>query len=108
CHPAFGSVSGGGVASACLTSGIEERAHQVGIAALNSSRRAVFFDRDGVLNQAIVRDGKPYPPQSLAEFRVVKNAAELLRGLKQQGLLLFVVTNQPDIARGTQNLEVLG
>lgn len=67
--------------------------------------RAVFLDRDGVLNQAIVRDGKPYPPASLAELKIVDGAAEGLRRLKELGFLLVVVTNQPDVARGTQSRE---
>ena len=66
-------------------------------------KRAVFLDRDGVINQAIVRDGKPYPPSGVAELKIVGGAAEALHDLKQAGFLLIVVTNQPDIARGTQS-----
>jgi D-glycero-D-manno-heptose 1,7-bisphosphate phosphatase len=66
-------------------------------------QRAVFLDRDGVINQAIVRDGKPYPPSGVGELKIVEGAAEALRGLKQAGFLLIVVTNQPDIARGTMD-----
>jgi D-glycero-D-manno-heptose 1,7-bisphosphate phosphatase len=66
-------------------------------------KRAVFLDRDGVINQAIVRNGKPYPPSGVGELKIVKGAAEALRDLKQAGLLLIVITNQPDIARGTQS-----
>ena len=63
--------------------------------------RAVFLDRDGVLNHAIVRDGRPYPPRDLAELRVVDEAVPALRRLRDAGYRLIVVTNQPDIARGT-------
>jgi len=66
-------------------------------------RRAVFLDRDGVINQAIVREGKPYPPSGVEELKIVAGAAEALRDLKQAGFLLIVVTNQPDIARGTRS-----
>ena len=66
-------------------------------------RRAVFLDRDGVINQAIVRDGKPYPPSGVGEVKIVVGAAEALQDLKQAGFLLIVVTNQPDIARGTRS-----
>lgn len=69
--------------------------------------RAVFLDRDGVLNHAIVRDGKPYPPGSLAEMRIVEAAPESLARLKSRGFLLLVVTNQPDVARGTQTIEAV-
>jgi D-glycero-D-manno-heptose 1,7-bisphosphate phosphatase len=80
----------------------------VGIgAAMNSAPRAVFLDRDGVLNRAIVRDGKPYPPASLAELEIVEGAAGSLWRLKTLGFLLLVVTNQPDVARGTQTLEAI-
>lgn len=66
-------------------------------------QRAVFLDRDGVINQAVVRDGKPYPPSGVDELKLVAGAAEALRDLKQAGFLLIVVTNQPDIARGTRD-----
>jgi D-glycero-D-manno-heptose 1,7-bisphosphate phosphatase len=74
---------------------------------MSASARAVFLDRDGVLNRAIVRDGKPYPPASLAELEIVEGAADSLAHLKNLGFLLLVVTNQPDVARGTQTLEAI-
>jgi D-glycero-D-manno-heptose 1,7-bisphosphate phosphatase len=72
-----------------------------------SGRRAVFFDRDGVLNRALVRDGKPYPPANLAELEITAGAAVALAKLKERGFLLLVVTNQPDVSRGTQNIEAV-
>ena len=66
-------------------------------------RRAVFLDRDGVLNQAQIRDGKPYPPASLADLRLTAHVEECLMALKHLEFLLIVVTNQPDVARGAQS-----
>jgi len=68
-------------------------------------KRAVFLDRDGVLNEAVIRDGKPYPPRSAAEVKIVPGAAAALRQLKARGFVLIVVTNQPDVARGTETME---
>ena len=70
-------------------------------------RRAVFFDRDGVLVRAVVREGKPYPPASAEEMEVFPEAAGVLERLKRRGYLLVVVTNQPDVARGTQSLAAV-
>lgn len=67
--------------------------------------RAVFLDRDGVLNRAIVRDGKPYPPERLEEVEILPGVAEALARLREAGFKLVVATNQPDIARGTRNPE---
>jgi D-glycero-D-manno-heptose 1,7-bisphosphate phosphatase len=64
-------------------------------------RRAVFLDRDGVIARAIVRERKPYPPGSLAELEILPGVADALRALKLEGYRLVVVTNQPDVARGT-------
>jgi len=64
--------------------------------------RAVFLDRDGVLNQAVVREGKPYPPSDASAMRLTDGAGAALARLKALGYLLIVVTNQPDLARGTQ------
>ncbi|MBI3011635.1 MAG: HAD family hydrolase [Candidatus Omnitrophica bacterium] len=70
-------------------------------------KRAVFLDRDGVLNQAVVRDGKPYAPASLEELAIVPDAAEAITTLRQAGFLAIVVTNQPDVGRGLQRRETV-
>jgi D-glycero-D-manno-heptose 1,7-bisphosphate phosphatase len=67
----------------------------------------VFLDRDGVLNRTTVRDGTPYPPASVAEVEVLPGVPEALRRLRERGLPLVVVTNQPDVARGTQTRAVV-
>jgi D-glycero-D-manno-heptose 1,7-bisphosphate phosphatase len=66
-------------------------------------RSAVFLDRDGTLNAAIVRDGKPYPPTTVAEFALLPGVAEGCARLKSAGFVLVVATNQPDVGRGTQS-----
>jgi len=70
-------------------------------------RRAVFLDRDGVINRAVVRDGKPYPPDSVAEMEILPGVAEALQRLRAAGFLNVVVTNQPDVATGKQRREVV-
>jgi len=67
--------------------------------------RAVFLDRDGVVNRAIIRDGKPYPPSSLAELRLLPGVLEACRKLREAGFALILITNQPDIARGAVSSE---
>jgi D-glycero-D-manno-heptose 1,7-bisphosphate phosphatase len=64
-------------------------------------RRAVFLDRDGVLNRAIVVDSKPLPPTSVEQLEVLPGVEDACRELHDAGLMLIVVTNQPDVARGT-------
>jgi D-glycero-D-manno-heptose 1,7-bisphosphate phosphatase len=71
------------------------------------SRRAVYLDRDGVLNRAIVRDGKPYPPSGLDELEILPGVAEALTRLQGAGYRLVVVTNQPDVGRGTMAPETV-
>jgi len=62
--------------------------------------RAVFLDRDGVINRAFVRDGRSYPPVSLDEVEILPQVELALINLKEAGYLLIVVTNQPDVASG--------
>jgi D-glycero-D-manno-heptose 1,7-bisphosphate phosphatase len=69
--------------------------------------RAVFLDRDGVINRATVRDGKPYPPGTLDELEVLDGVPDALSKLREAGFRLIVVTNQPDVARGTQTRETV-
>jgi D-glycero-D-manno-heptose 1,7-bisphosphate phosphatase len=70
-----------------------------------STRAAVFLDRDGVLNEVDVRNGTPHPPSGVEQFRLLPGVVEACHRLRDLGFALVVVTNQPDIARGTQTRE---
>ena len=69
--------------------------------------KTVFLDRDGVLNQAIIRDGKPYAPTSLSEMIIPEEVLPALLQLKAAGFLLIVATNQPDVIRGVTTKETV-
>jgi len=69
--------------------------------------RAVFLDRDGVINRARVRDGMPRPPSSVDELDILPGVPGALRRLRAAGYALVVVTNQPDIARGSVTREAV-
>lgn len=68
-------------------------------------RRAVFLDRDGVVNRAIIRGGKPYSPSTISDFRVLPGVREACRKLREAGFALILITNQPDISRGIVTSE---
>lgn len=70
-------------------------------------RKAVFLDRDGILNNPVIRNGKPYPPASIGEVEIPVGVVDGLVQLKNQGYLLIGVTNQPDVARGTTPMRVV-
>jgi D-glycero-D-manno-heptose 1,7-bisphosphate phosphatase len=70
-------------------------------------RAAVFLDRDGVLNEAIVHNGRPLPPTSVDEVVIPDGVREACRRLSEAGLLLVVVSNQPDVARRTTSREAV-
>ena len=70
-------------------------------------RRAVFLDRDGVINRAITRDGLPFPPMSMADFEILPGVPEACVKLKTAGFLLVVATNQPDVGRGIVPRELV-
>src|SRR2546422_6420328 len=63
-------------------------------------RRAVFLDRDGVLNRLVARNGQSVSPRRLAEFALLPGVRPAVAALRRASLLVIVVTNQPDVARG--------
>lgn len=65
----------------------------------DAMKKAVFLDRDGVINHVKLLENKPYPPSSLAELRYCDGAREAIGNLLENEFLVVVVTNQPDIAR---------
>ena len=62
--------------------------------------KAIFLDRDGVINHPRIIDGKPYPPLSLDDLKIIDGVEKALNLLHSAGYYLIVVTNQPDVARG--------
>jgi D-glycero-D-manno-heptose 1,7-bisphosphate phosphatase len=67
--------------------------------------RGVFFDRDGVLNKALVLDRLPFGPVDASHLEIMEGAKECLIELKHLGFSLICVTNQPDVSRGTRTAE---
>lgn len=71
------------------------------------SERAVFLDRDGVLNIPLFRDGRSFAPRSLADFVLYPDAAPSVDTFKRAGFAVYVVTNQPDVGAGLLSPSVL-
>ena len=72
--------------------------------------RAVFLDRDGVINQVILKEGIPCSPKTIKELVLNDGIADFLAQTRKAGFLNIVFTNQPDIARGlmdSKNLQVM-
>lgn len=66
-----------------------------------SKKAAVLLDRDGVINRSIQKNGRPFPPQTPQNVEIIPGVIEACEKFRQHGLLRIVVTNQPDISRGT-------
>ena len=69
--------------------------------------RALFLDRDGVINKSIVVGGKPFAPTVLKDFHILPGVIEALLQLKNAGFKTVVVTNQPDLSTGKQTWNSL-
>jgi D-glycero-D-manno-heptose 1,7-bisphosphate phosphatase len=67
--------------------------------------RAIFLDRDGVINKALVRNSLPHPPHSLSEVVVISGVSEAIKMLKENSFEIVVVTNQPDVSRNQISKE---
>ena len=69
--------------------------------------KAVFLDRDGVLNEVFVKNGKSYAPRTFSAFKLYPNIKKYCKKLKKKGYLLIIVTNQPDVASGLLEFKEL-
>ncbi|MBA2404374.1 MAG: HAD family hydrolase, partial [Bdellovibrionales bacterium] len=63
-------------------------------------KKAIFLDRDGVINKTIFKMGKERAPYTMEEFQLLDGVPETVMKFKAQDFLIIVVTNQPDVARG--------
>ena len=67
---------------------------------------AVFLDRDGVLNDVRGTGDVSLPPRTMDEIAIAREAPVEIARLRAAGFVLIVVTNQPDVARGTIERDV--
>jgi D,D-heptose 1,7-bisphosphate phosphatase len=74
---------------------------------MNSSNKAVFLDRDGVINDLVsnTEEGIIDSPSSLKQFKLINGVGEALKQLKEMRFLLILISNQPGIAKGKYNLD---
>lgn len=72
-------------------------------------KKAVFLDRDGVINELIYNEtGMEYePPHRTEDIKIIKGVAEALGKLRDNGFELFIISNQPDYAKGKTSLDNL-
>lgn len=77
------------------------------MASCDRNRPCVFFDRDGVLIEAVVKLNKPYPATDVASMQIVASAPDDVARLRAAGFLNIVITNQPDVRRGKQTVVVV-
>ncbi len=69
--------------------------------------KAIFLDRDGVINKTLLKMGKMRAPYTMEEFSFIEGVEESIKILKKSGFKLIVVTNQPDVARGWVTREAV-
>ncbi len=62
---------------------------------MNNCNKAVFFDRDGVIN----KERKDYV-KTIEELEIFPNIVEPIKNLKNSGFMIIVITNQSAINRG--------
>lgn len=67
--------------------------------------RAVFLDRDGVINRTIIKDNRPIAPTNARDLQIIEGVSEAITLLRSKNFFVFVVTNQPDIARGNVDIR---
>jgi len=70
-------------------------------------KRAVFLDRDGVIIEAVIHNGKPYPPASVSDARITEGFYTVLQKISAAGFIIIGITNQPDVARGLQSQKAV-
>ena len=71
------------------------------------NKKAIFFDRDGVVNKLVARDGGLYSPRVLKDFIFYDDIKPCIDYLIEKNFLIFIVSNQPDISRGKMNIKEL-
>ena len=68
--------------------------------------KAIFIDRDGVINRSNVLDGKPHAPLFFNDFFILNNVFESLEKIKNKGYKTIIITNQPNLSPKRATLSI--
>ena len=71
------------------------------------NNKAVFFDRDGVINKLVARDNGFFSPRTFNEFNFYDDIQPCIDFLIEKNFLIFIVSNQPDISRKKMSIKEL-
>ena len=71
------------------------------------NNRAIFFDRDGVINKLINRKSGFFSPRKFDDFNFYDDIKECIDFLSNNNFLILIISNQPDISRGEMEIEEL-
>lgn len=76
---------------------------------IHTLTKAVFLDRDGVINRNVFyRDTGAYEsPRTAADFELLPDSLASMQRLQAAGYSLFLVSNQPNVAKGKSTLAQL-
>ncbi|CAN5185105.1 HAD family hydrolase [soil metagenome] len=67
----------------------------------------IFFDRDGVINDVVMREGLVSSPRTISEFQLRPDFIAAYQQICNFDLGMFVVSNQPDVSRELLSAESL-
>ena len=83
--------------------------NECGLNNANTMRKAFFFDRDGVINSLVYNPAtnEYEPPHHPNDLLLCPYVIETLKFLQNEGYLLFIISNQPDYAKGKISFENL-
>ena len=70
-------------------------------------KRALFLDRDGIVDDLVFYEssGEWEAPRTVADLRMIDGVTAPLRRFVDAGWLLFIITNQPNVAKGKASAE---
>jgi D-glycero-D-manno-heptose 1,7-bisphosphate phosphatase len=69
--------------------------------------KTIFLDRDGIINDVVLRDSKVESPRTVSEFKIRPEFINFYKEIDTGGFNLFVISNQPDIARNKMDIKEL-
>lgn len=66
-------------------------------------KRALFLDRDGIINRMVLYDHGWDSPQKQADVKLNKDIEKIISWANKNSIFVIEITNQPGVAKGRMN-----